>query len=76
MCSHKLHFHICKENGVNINEQWYGHVPKLIETSHEGKVTMLWSQLVQTDGNITNNKPDSIMRGNEDRNRCVAVSAD
>jgi hypothetical protein len=38
----QLHFNICKEIGVNLdNEHWYEHVPKLVETSSEVKVTIL-----------------------------------
>ena len=41
------------------------YVPKLVETSREGKVTLLWNQQVQTDRTIPNNKPDVIIRDNE-----------
>jgi hypothetical protein len=27
-------------------EHWYDHVPKSVETSHEGKVIILWNQQV------------------------------
>ena len=38
----ELHCNICKEMGVKLyNEHWYDHVPKLVETGHEGKVTVL-----------------------------------
>jgi hypothetical protein len=37
-------------------------VPKLAETSQEGKVTILWNQQVQTDRTIRNNKPDILLR--------------
>jgi hypothetical protein len=41
---------IFKEMGVKLdNEHRYDHVPKLVETSHEGKVTTLWNQQVQSD---------------------------
>ena len=43
----------------------YEHVPKSVETSQGGKVTILWNQQVQTDRNIPNNKPDIIIRDNE-----------
>jgi hypothetical protein len=46
------------------NEHWYEQIPKLVETSHEGKVTV-WNQQVQTDRAIPNNKPDIIIRDNE-----------
>jgi hypothetical protein len=46
----QLHFNICKETGVKLDKKhWYEDVPKSIETSQEGKVTILWNQQVQTD---------------------------
>jgi hypothetical protein len=42
------------------------HVPKSAETSQEGKITVLWNQQVQTDRTIANNKPDIIIRDNEE----------
>jgi hypothetical protein len=54
----QLHFNICKEIRVKLdNEHWHDHAPKLVETSHEDKVTILANQQVQTDRTITNNKP-------------------
>jgi hypothetical protein len=41
------------------NEHRYKHVGKLIETNHEGKVTILWNQQVQSDRTVANNKPTS-----------------
>ena len=59
----ELHFNMCKEMGVKLDsEQWYDHVPKSVETSHEGKVTVLWNQQLRTDRTIPNNKPDIIIR--------------
>ena len=40
-------------------------VPKLEETSHKGKVTVLWNQQVRTERTIPNNKPDIINRDNK-----------
>ena len=38
----ELRSDIRKEMGVKLdNEQLHDHVPKLVETGHEGKVTML-----------------------------------
>ena len=49
--------------GVKLdNRHWYDHVPKSVEISHEGKVTILWNQQVRTDRTIPNNKPDIIIR--------------
>ena len=76
----QLHFNICKETGVQLDKKhWYEHVPKLVETSQGGKVTILWNQQVQTDRTIPNNKPDVIIRDNE-KGTCmlinVAISGD
>ena len=54
-------------------------MPKSVETSQGGKVTILWTQQVQTDRTIPNNKPDIIIRDNE-KGTCmlidVAISGD
>jgi len=50
----------------------YEHVPKSVETSQGGKVTILWNQQVQTDRTIPNNKPDIIIRDNE-KGTCVLI---
>jgi hypothetical protein len=56
----QLHFNICKETGIKLDKKhWYEHVPKSIETSQGGKVTILWNQQVQTDRTIPNNKQTS-----------------
>jgi hypothetical protein len=72
VCVH-LHLSICKELGVKLDsELWYEHIPKSVETSQEGKVTILWDQQVQTDRTVPNDKPDSIIRYNEERT-CMLI---
>ena len=45
----ELQFNICKEKGVTLDsEHWYTHVPKSVETSHEHKVTKLWTNKCQS----------------------------
>jgi hypothetical protein len=69
----QLHFNICKELGVKVDsELWYEHVPKSVETSQEGKVTILWNQQVQTDRTIPGNKPDVIIWDNE-KGTCMLI---
>jgi len=36
-------------NWGKIRQQWHEHVPKSVETRHEGKINMLGRQQVQTD---------------------------
>ena len=71
----QLHFNVCKERGVQLDKKhWYEHVPKLVETSQRGKVTILWNQQVQTDRTIPNNKPDIIIGDNEE-GTCMLIDA-
>ena len=72
MCA-QLHFNICKETGAQLNKKhWYEHVPKSVETSQGGKVTILWNQQVQTDRTIPNNKSDFKIRDNE-KGTCIVI---
>ena len=51
-----------RKQGYNwTKKHWYEHVPKSVETSKGGKVTILWNQQVQTDRTTPNNKPDVII---------------
>jgi hypothetical protein len=47
-------------------------VPKSVETGQGGNVTILWNQQVQTDRTIPNNKPDIVIRDNENRT-CMLI---
>ena len=69
----QLHYNICKGMGVQLDtKHWYEHVPKSVETTQGGKVTILWNQQVTTDRTTTNNKPDIIIRDNEKRT-CILI---
>ena len=71
--SAQLHFNVCKETGVQLDKKHcYDHVPKSVETSQGGKVTILCNQQVQTDRTIPNNKPDIIICNNEKRT-CMLI---
>jgi hypothetical protein len=71
--SAQLHFNICKESGVQLDKNhWYEHVPKSVQTSRGGKVTILWNQQVQTDRTTSNNKPDIVIRDNE-TGTCILI---
>jgi hypothetical protein len=50
-----------------MKKDWYEHVPKSVETSQGGKVTILWNQQQKTDRAIPNNKPDIIFLDSEKR---------
>ena len=40
-------------------------MPKSVETSQGGKVTILWNQQIQSDRTVPNNKPNIIIRDTE-----------
>jgi len=64
----QIHFNICKEIGVQLDKKhWYEHVPNSVVTNQGGKMTILWNQQVQTDRTVPSNKPDIIIRDNEER---------
>ena len=74
MCA-QLHFNICKETGLKLDtEHWYEHVPKSVERSHQGKVSILWNQQMQTDRTIPNDTLDIIIYGN-DKGMCMLIDA-
>jgi hypothetical protein len=50
----------------------YDHVPKSVETSHEGKVTISCDQKVQTDRTIRNNKPN-VMSHDHKKGTCMLI---
>jgi len=71
--------HMQGNRGTIGQKHWYEHVPKSVETSQGGKVTLLWNHVVQTDRSIPNSKPDIIIRDNENGTRVlidVAISGD
>jgi hypothetical protein len=69
----QLCFSICKERGVKLDsELWYECVPKSVETSQVGKVTILWNQQVQTDRTVPNSKLDIIIWDNE-KGTCMLI---
>ena len=64
---------ICKETGVELdNKHWYDNVPKSVETSREGKVTIHWIRQVRTDRTIPNIKPDIVTCDNK-QGTCMLI---
>jgi hypothetical protein len=59
VCTH-LHYSICKALGIETTDKWYTHIPKPVY--EERDVTVLWSQAVHTDREVTANRPDIIIK--------------
>jgi predicted CoA-binding protein len=61
MCAQQ-HFNICKRIGIKLDkERWHEHVPKSVETSVKGRVSILWNQQGQTNKTIPNSTTDIII---------------
>jgi hypothetical protein len=68
----RVHNNNNNNNGVKLEEEHcYEYLLESVETSHEGKVTILWNQ-VKSDGTIPNNKPYIIIRDNEEET-CILI---
>ena len=80
-----IHWHVCKDNGIEVDEKWYQHQPTGIVK--QGSVTIFWDYPVTTDRTIPANRPDIIIKNNEsnvcqlidisvpsDRNICLKYS--
>jgi len=61
-------------NNSNHQHNWYKNVPKLADTRHEGKVTILWPRHVQTGRTVPINKTDILIRDNE-KGTCMLIDA-
>jgi hypothetical protein len=59
VCTH-LHYSICKALGIETTYKWYTHIPKPVY--EEGDVTVLWNQAVHTYREVTENRPDIIIK--------------
>ena len=51
-----LHWDLCKKHGLENEDKWYEHHPKPVSENQE--VKLLWDFTIQTDKNVTHNRPD------------------
>ena len=51
-----LHWNICKELNVNVEEKWYEHEPQTV--TKRDNITILWDMPIQTDREIKANRPE------------------
>ena len=65
-----LHWNVCKDNNIEVNEKWYNHQPDTV-TENE-RCTILWDFGIHTDRRITANRPDIIIK-NKMENKCYLI---
>ena len=61
----KVHWDICKENGLEHSEKWYEHAPGGAVENEEIKV--LWHKYIQCDNLIEARRPDLIVIDKKER---------
>jgi hypothetical protein len=69
VCTH-LRYPICKALGNETTDKWYTHMPKPVY--EEGDVTVLWNQAVNTDREVTANRPDIIIKNKKEKT-CILL---
>ena len=73
----KVHWDLCKKNGLEHTEKWYEHVPEGAVENEEVKV--LWNIDVQCDNVMGARRPDKILIDKKERKGLIidiAVPAD
>ena len=73
----KIHWDLCKKNGLEHTEKWYEHVPEGAVENEEVKV--LWNIDVQCDNVMGARRPDKILIDKKERKGLIidiAVPAD
>jgi hypothetical protein len=66
-----LRYPVCKKLGIETAENWYSHIPKPV-TEHED-VTVFWNQGIQTDREVSANRPDIIIKNKKDKT-CLLIN--
>jgi hypothetical protein len=65
VCTH-LHYSLRETLCAETTENWYSHIPKPV-CQHED-ITVLWNQVIQTDREVLDNRPDIIIKDMKEKN--------
>jgi len=65
-----LHWNICREYGIKVNDKWYKHNPDPVINTPD--TTIIWDSQVTTDRTIKANKPDIIIK-NKKLKTCILI---
>ena len=60
-----LHWNICKELNINVEEKWYEHEPQTV--TERDNITILWDMPIQTDREIKANRPDILIKDKQEK---------
>ena len=65
-----VHWKICKEYNVHTVDKWYKHEPKMVEQKND--ITILYDMSIHTDREISANRPDIVLKNNQDK-KCTLI---
>ena len=65
-----LHWNICKELNINVEEKWYEHEPQTV--TERDNITILWDMPIQTDREIKANRPDIVIKDQQEKS-CLLI---
>ncbi|XP_067053528.1 uncharacterized protein [Acropora muricata] len=60
-----LHWNICKEQNINVEEKWYEHEPQTV--TERDNISVLWDMSIQTDREIKANSPDIAIKDKQEK---------
>ena len=65
-----LHWNICKELNINVEQKWYQHEPQTV--TERDNITILWDMPIQTDREIKANRPDIVIKDKQEKS-CLLI---
>ena len=65
-----LHWNICKELNINVEEKWYEHDPHT--ATERDNITILWDMPIQTDRELKFNRPDIVIKDKQEKS-CLLI---
>ena len=65
-----LHWHICKELNINVEEKCYEHEPQTV--TERDSITILWGMPILTDREIRANRPDIVIKDKQEKS-CLLI---
>jgi len=65
-----IHWKICKHHNLPAAEKWYDHQPQTV--TENDNVTILWDMPVNTDREISANRPDIIIKNRQEKT-CIMI---
>ena len=63
----RVHWELCKKYNIVCTPKWFDHVPEKIVANKDGNVEIWWDEEVSTSKKVKHNRPDIVVKENEER---------